>query len=213
MKSQYKALLIILILVLVELFKVYSQTYPNSITTSSDESGSSPQRIARDNVSLLPGFKFIPTSTTQWLGKTDENIVNDVVYQTPPVSQDERDLDLSLTVGTVPSQFDVSPTGAATYSIPIDIATGTAGMQQNLSVVYNSQSGNGILGLGWNLTGLSSITRTPQNNYFDNKVQGVNFSYSDKFALNGSRLILLSGNYGYNNAKYSCLRYLHSLMD
>jgi len=136
MKSQYKALLIILILVLVELFKVYSQTYPNSITTSSDESGSSPQRIARDNVSLLPGFKFIPTSTTQWLGKTDENIVNDVVYQTPPVSQDERDLDLSLTVGTVPSQFDVSPTGAATYSIPIDIATGTAGMQQNLSVVY-----------------------------------------------------------------------------
>ncbi|OFX38477.1 MAG: hypothetical protein A2X08_13745, partial [Bacteroidetes bacterium GWA2_32_17] len=210
MKSQYKALLIILILVLVELFKVYSQTYPNSITTSSDESGSSPQRIARDNVSLLPGFKFIPTSTTQWLGKTDENIVNDVVYQTPPVSQDERDLDLSLTVGTVPSQFDVSPTGAATYSIPIDIATGTAGMQQNLSVVYNSQSGNGILGLGWNLTGLSSITRTPQNNYFDNKVQGVNFSYSDKFALNGSRLILLSGNYGYNNAKYSTEIYDYS---
>lgn len=71
---------------------------------------------------------------------------------TPP-AEDE------VVVGAIGGNVDISTLGGATYSIPIQIPDGIDGMQPNLSIVYNSQSGNGLLGWGWNIGGLSSITR------------------------------------------------------
>lgn len=94
---------------------------------------------------------------------------------------------------TVPGSMAGTPgatqTGAFTYTIPIVLPPGVQGVIPQISLSYNSQSGNGPLGMGWNLTGLSSISRTPANIYFDLGVRPVNINNNDVFTLNGSRLI------------------------
>ena len=94
-------------------------------------------------------------------------------------------------VGTLPGAVSVSPSGAATYTMPIELPEGRAGMNPSLALTYNSQGGNGLLGMGWNLTDLSAISRTGQSIYHDDNTGGVNLDDDDRFALDGQRLILV----------------------
>jgi len=111
----------------------------------------------------------------------------------------------SFPVGAIPGVIDVSPMGAATYTIPIEVVPGTQGMQPNLSIVYNSFGGMGLLGMKWNLAGLSAITRCGQIPYFDNnKMETVLFNFNDRFALDGGRLIQIgNGCYGGDGVRYA----------
>ena len=95
----------------------------------------------------------------------------------------------SLPVGVVPGSADVTAMGAATYNIPIEVVPGTHGVQPNLNVVYNSMIGTGILGSQWDLSGISAITRVGQNTFLDLRCSSVALNYSDRFALDGNRLV------------------------
>jgi len=105
-------------------------------------------------------------------------------------------------VGVTDGQLSVSLTGAATYNIPILVPPGINGVEPKVSLVYNSQSGNGIAGYGWNISGVSAITRIPATKFHDNTIDGVDFDQYDRFALDGQRLILKSGIYGGDGAVY-----------
>ena len=105
-------------------------------------------------------------------------------------------------VGTVGGSFSVGPGGGASYSIPIVVAPGVGGMQPELSLVYNSQSGNGIAGVGWSLGGLSSIHRCARNLEQDGIQEGVKMDNADRLCLDGSRLVVVSGSYGTAGAEY-----------
>ena len=103
----------------------------------------------------------------------------------------------------IPATVDVSAIGAATYTIPIEVVPGTNGLQPNLSVVYNSMSGLNVFGQKWGLQGISSITRVPQNRYYDGNIIPVGYDTTDRFALDGNRMLLLSGtSYQASNAVY-----------
>ena len=91
--------------------------------------------------------------------------------------------------GTVGGGVDVSPSGAANFQLPIQVSPGSHGMQPNLSVVYSSQAGNGLLGWGWNLAGLSSISRASKTNYYDNTFEAISLTDGDALALDGVRLV------------------------
>ena len=99
--------------------------------------------------------------------------------------------------------FAVSPSGSATYSIPIQVPPGTAGMQPALSLSYNSQDDNGLLGMGWSITGLSAISRCGGTIVQDGARTGVNLDAGDKFCLDGQRLMALNaGTYFQNGQTY-----------
>lgn len=105
--------------------------------------------------------------------------------------------------GTISGSFGVSETGAATYSIPIAVPPGTAGMEPKLSLNYSSQGGNGMAGAGWSLGGLSAITRCPQTIAQDGQTRGVQLDANDRFCLDGQRLMVVNGGtYGAVGAEY-----------
>jgi Salmonella virulence plasmid 65kDa B protein/FG-GAP-like repeat len=95
------------------------------------------------------------------------------------------------TVGTTAGSFGVTDSGAATYNVPIIVAPGVAGMQPQLSLQYNSQGGNGHVGVGWSVAGLSAITRCPRTEATDALRAGVNYDRldNDAYCLDGQRLL------------------------
>ncbi|WP_269532643.1 Ig-like domain-containing protein [Chitinimonas sp. BJYL2] len=105
--------------------------------------------------------------------------------------------------GTLPGELGVNASGAATYSIPIAVPPGTNGMQPNLSLNYSSQAGNGLLGMGWSLSGTQQITRCRQNWAQDQDSKPLSLNQDDRLCLNGERLVLASGNdYWSSDATY-----------
>ncbi|MDO6708297.1 RHS repeat-associated core domain-containing protein, partial [Photobacterium sp. 1_MG-2023] len=92
--------------------------------------------------------------------------------------------------------------GEATYSLPIAVAPGRAGHQPSLSFEYRSNSGNGPLGVGWHLKGLSSIYRCGKNRAIDGVWGGVHFNAEDQFCIDGKRLIAISGKAGGAQTEY-----------
>lgn len=104
--------------------------------------------------------------------------------------------------GHTPGKFEVSPSGAATYSVPIEVPPGVAGMAPSISLNYNSQIGIGIAGLGWSLDAHSFIDRCPQTRASDGTYGRVNLNTGDRFCLDGQRLILVSGSYGAAGSEY-----------
>ena len=93
-------------------------------------------------------------------------------------------------IGLSAGQFKVTETGAATYSIPLSLPPATAGVAPQVGLTYSSQGGEGILGMGWNISGLSAIARCPKSIAIDGKIDGIKYNSSDAFCFNGQRLIL-----------------------
>lgn len=91
-------------------------------------------------------------------------------------------------VGSIASSFDVSPQGQYIYNIPLSVVSGTGGLNPKLSIVYNSGNGNGLLGYGFDLNGISMISRSPRNLYNDNIADIIRFKEQDRFSLDGLRL-------------------------
>ncbi len=104
--------------------------------------------------------------------------------------------------GSMPLQVEASG-GAAAVSIPIEVAPGRHGMQPGLALAYSSRGGNGLAGMGWGLSGTSSIHRCPRTIDQDaGKPGGVEFSNADRLCLDGQRLVAVAGAYGAANAEY-----------
>ncbi|MYY44009.1 polymorphic toxin type 44 domain-containing protein [Elizabethkingia anophelis] len=116
------------------------------------------------------------------------------------------------TIGNLPfhdtqGQVEVDSNGQLQFSLPIALPPGIKSIAPQIHLVYGSSSGNGIAGYGWNLSGVTSISRMGKTIEKDGEVKGIQLDYSDYYQLNGQRLILVSGEYGRDGAEYATEKY------
>lgn len=104
-------------------------------------------------------------------------------------------------VGTLAGSAGVDG-GAATYTVPIAVPPGRAGMQPSVSLHYSSRGGDGVMGVGWSLSAGGAIHRCPQTVEQDGNTRGVDYTNNDRLCLDGMRLVAVSGTYGFANTQY-----------
>ncbi|WP_072679687.1 FG-GAP-like repeat-containing protein [Arcobacter sp. LA11] len=106
----------------------------------------------------------------------------------------------SSIVGTTKGKISVNQ-GNMNFVLPLTLPNGVKNLSPNLSIKYNSSSNNvGKLGLGFKLSGFSSISVC--NEYTKKDI--ANLSRDFNYCLNGQKLITVnpSDTYGGNNVEY-----------
>ncbi|WP_444923039.1 FG-GAP-like repeat-containing protein [Microbulbifer sp. DLAB2-AF] len=144
-----------------------------------------------DDLVVKSGNSFIADSaylSVAGMPKTERELIEP---ETKPVNL----------AGRMNGKSGVTPSGAASYTIPIEVPQGSGGHTPQLALSYSSQGGNGLLGKGWTLSGLSSIQKCMSSIARDNiKVANKN---KNKFCLDGQRLMVVDGyTYGEAGAAY-----------
>ncbi len=177
----------------------YGQEFDIILTSS--ESGTKIHQ-ARNSITFGPNYSYTPNGGTMTAEIVKNLVTGEVSYNSTVVDPETRSLNTSYMVGTTNGSFNVSPVGGATYTIPLDLPLGVAGLQPSISINYNSLAGSGIVGYGWQIQGLSVITRSPQTYYYDGKYVGVDLTSTDRFFLDGQRLRCTNGTYGANGSQY-----------
>ncbi|MDY0076913.1 MAG: SpvB/TcaC N-terminal domain-containing protein [Bacteroidales bacterium] len=164
-----------------------AQQQGENIELNSAIIGGQHEYIATNSIRLTPGFRYKPLQSSDYfVGRIDDYAV------IPPgdgITGGDPANNYGGLPGTLPGDLMVSGSGGAVYNISIAVPEGLAGMTPQLALVYNSQGGNGLLGMGWNLSGLSSISRTGKTIYHDGKKEGIKFNTTDNFVLDGQRLM------------------------
>lgn len=62
-------------------------------------------------------------------------------------------------MGTLAGTSEVSPGGQASYTIPLRVSPGVAGMTPSLALTYRSSDANGPFGVGFSLDGVAPPIR------------------------------------------------------
>lgn len=153
---------------------------------------------ATTSIKLFPGFSYKPINGNDMVMEIDRYSVlppSEGIYG--GINQNDTGV-----VGALSGTFAVNNMGAAVYSIKVDVPDAIGTIKPNLSLIYNNQAGNGIMGWSWELSGLSSIVRTGQSEYHDDNNTETDF-VNDRYMMDGQRLMAVNGcRYGSDKSEY-----------
>lgn len=154
---------------------------------------------ALNSITFAPYYSYTPAGGTMLAEIVIPVISGNIVYS-PAINPENYTINTGLPVGSTPGSLMAS--GSAGYHIPIETSSGTNGLQPAISLNYISNYLDGALGIGWNISGLSAISRVNQNVYNDGMFDPIRGNMNDKYALDGNRLIVISGTYGTSASEY-----------
>lgn len=167
---------------------------PNDLILNTSESGTRLHQ-ATNSITFAAGYSYTPAGGTM-LAEIVGNGTGGTIYYAQAINPDSYVINTVLPVDKTSGELDVS--GMASYNVPLDLPKGTAGLQPTIGLNYLSSFSDGLMGIGWNIGGLSAISRTGQNWYFENQSQPVKGDLNDRFMLDGKRLIVTNG-YAYGS--------------
>ncbi|MES1190002.1 MAG: FG-GAP-like repeat-containing protein [Steroidobacter sp.] len=138
------------------------------------------------------GTNYVSSSVGATITFTTHNTNNFVATVRPQTS-----------AGRTAGQFTVTPTGAASYNVPIWTPPGVREIEPHLALHYTSGGPDGPMGPGWALTGISMISRCGKTWTSSNGApSSVALSTTDDYCLDGNRLIRTSGPQGADGSTY-----------
>jgi len=94
----------------------------------------------------------------------------------------------TVAAGSMPGSFSVTSTAEASFVMPLVTPPGR-GVEPHLALTYSSAGGDGVLGRGFSLTGLSMVTRCPTNLSRDREIREVRYDAGDALCLDAKRLV------------------------
>jgi RHS repeat-associated protein len=110
---------------------------------------------------------------------------------------------VASSTGRTPGSFAVSPTGEAQYSIPIFAPPGVNGLTPELALTYGHHHEGTLAGIGWGISGLSTIYRCEKTWAQNNGVaEAPQNETDDRYCLDGNQLRHYSGTYGAPGSTY-----------
>ncbi len=86
-------------------------------------------------------------------------------------------------------ELTVNGIGAANYKVPIALPPGIKDVAPQIALMFDGSGSNGTAGYGWNIVGISSISRISTRIDLDGYIDGVDFDENDQYSLDGQRLI------------------------
>ena len=172
----------------------YEYTVPSTAVTKFYCLDMAGNRFPTDPDSFLEATRTVVASTSwaETSSGTPAELAEDSDEYTPTANN----------VGTLAADTGVNG-GQASFQLNIPLPPGRAGMQPQVAISYNSQQGNGVLGVGFSLSAAGAISRCPATLAQDGFAAGVNYSLSnDRLCLDGARLIAVQGVYGQTGTIY-----------
>lgn len=183
---------IILILSSLLWFSATAQQQGENIELNSAIIGGQHEYVATNSIRLKPGFSYKPIQNTDYFKGRIDN------YAVIPPGEGEvggpgGEVGDDGVVGGAKGNFGVNEYGQAAYNFPLEFPGGRGGMTPELNLIYNSSGGDGILGPGWSLGGLSVINAVPatrHHNGVEQTAYGLDYNV-DTYTLDGKRLVLI----------------------
>jgi RHS repeat-associated protein len=105
--------------------------------------------------------------------------------------------------GKTEATYGVTANGAVAYSIPIRVTDGIRGLTPQLAITYTGPGQRSVLGVGFELSGLSFITPCRKTIAQDLNAAPIKLAAGDRFCLDGARLRNTSGSYGSTGTTYA----------
>ncbi|MET7552358.1 FG-GAP-like repeat-containing protein, partial [Streptomyces sp. NPDC005500] len=105
-------------------------------------------------------------------------------------------------LGGTPGVASLGDDGEARYEVPFEVVPGRGGFQPMLGLKYSSATRDGVVGVGFGLSGLSTVSRCAKTVVDEGVVLGPQLSGEDRLCLNGQKLVAVSGAYGADGTEY-----------
>jgi RHS repeat-associated protein len=99
-------------------------------------------------------------------------------------------------------KLEISDGGQAAFTLPIAMPPSIKDVGPTINLTYNHSSVGGIVGQGWNIGQISTITRISTRQDIDGFRDGMDYDANDKLALDGQRLLLKQGTYWGSGSEY-----------